>query len=273
MTNFRRAFMETMQILQMPAETHNGGAPSEFQASRAVVDKLLSATGLDSYTRALMGYYNGELAKIKASIPTQTTSKDYVGELAAGGTSIYVGATLYKPALYLDGVRMDKNSFTFSGSTINLKEAYSKKYKVVWYVEDTGSPARASVLAEEPISLFSSLPQENEQNLESTHIFTNSNLTEEWNLGADISNYKRLSLSLGDGNILDITTQILLKNKFINTKVVFTDNGEDEYYKEQTLVLELINNNSIKIKTIYDDTRRKTNALIRDLECEIVLVK
>ena len=191
MTNFRRAFMDTMKILQVPAETHDSGAPSdEVQLQEASVlaanlgkaspDKLLSASGLDAYTYKLMTFYNGELAKIKASI-SATSFKDYVGTLGAGATAINVGATLYRPALYLDGVRMDKNSFTFSGTTINLKEAYSKKYNVVWYVEDTGSPARAAMLAAEepvaqPLSLFT-LPTE-ESELELSHIFTNNNLNE-----------------------------------------------------------------------------------------------
>ena len=270
MTNFRRAFAETKRILQMPAETHDSGAPSttvELQSSRAIIDKLLSASGLEAYTQTLMGYYNGELAKIKASI-SSGSSKDYIGELAAGGTSINVGATLYKPALYLDGVRMDKNSFTFSGTTINLKEAYSKKYKVVWYVEDTGTPARAA-LAAEPMSLLALPTEENE--LEITHIFTDSNLNEEWNLGADISNYRKLSLILGDGTILDMTTKILIKNKTINAKVIFTNNGNDAYYEEKVIVLELTTNNSIRIKAIYDDSKQKVNSLSRDLKCEIVL--
>lgn len=286
MTNFRRAFMDTMKILQVPAETHDSGAPSdEVQLQEASVlaanlgkaspDKLLSASGLDAYTHKLMTFYNGELAKIKASI-SATSFKDYVGTLGAGATAINVGATLYRPALYLDGVRMDKNSFTFSGTTINLKEAYSKKYSVVWYVEDTGSPARAAMLAAEepvaqPLSLFA-LPTE-ESELELSHIFTNDNLNEEWNLGADISQYKRLSLILGDGTILEMTTKILIKNKTINAKVVFTNSGEDAYYEENVIVLELVDNYSIRIKAIYDYTKEKINSLSRDLKCEIVLEK
>ena len=286
MTNFRRAFMDTMKILQVPAETHDSGAPSDevqlqeasalaANLGKASPDKLLSASGLDAYTYKLMTFYNGELAKIKASI-SATSFKDYVGTLGAGATAINVGATLYRPALYLDGVRMDKNSFTFSGTTINLKEAYSKKYNVVWYVEDTGSPARAALLAAEepvaqPLSLFT-LPTE-ESELELSHIFTDGNLNEEWNLGADISQYKRLSLILGDGTILGMTTKILIKNKTINAKVVFTNSGEDAYYEENVIVLELVDNSSIRIKAIYDDTRQKTNSLSRDLKCKIVLEK
>ena len=284
MTKFRRAFMDTMKILQVPAETHDSGAPSdEVQLQEASVlaatlanakassDKLLSASGLDAYTNKLMSFYNAELAKIKASI-SATSFKDYVGTLNAGGTSINVGATLYRPALYLDGVRMDKNSFTFSGTTINLNEAYSKKYNVVWYVEDTGSPARAaSEPVAQPLSLFALPTDENE--LELSHIFTDGNLNEEWNLGADISQYKRLSLILGDGTVLEMTTKILIKNKTINAKVVFTNSGEDAYYEENVIVLELVDNFSIRIKAIYDDTRQKTNSLSRDLKCEIVLEK
>ena len=286
MTNFRRAFMDTMKILQVPAETHDSGAPSdEVQLQEASVlaanlgkaspDKLLSASGLDAYTYKLMTFYNGELAKIKASI-SATSFKDYVGTLGAGATAINVGATLYRPALYLDGVRMDKNSFTFSGTTINLKEAYSKKYSVVWYVEDTGSPARATMLAAEepvaqPLGLFT-LPTE-ESELELSHIFTNNNLNEEWNLGADISQYKRLSLILGDGTILEMTTKILIKNKTINAKVVFMNSGEDAYYEENVIVLELVDNYSIRIKAIYDYTKERINSLSRDLKCEIVLEK
>ena len=286
MTNFRRAFMDTMKILQVPAETHDSGAPSDevqlqeasalaANLGKASPDKLLSASGLDAYTYKLMTFYNGELAKIKASI-SATSFKDYVGTLGAGATAINVGATLYRPALYLDGVRMDKNSFTFSGTTINLKEAYSKKYNVVWYVEDTGSPARAALLAAEepvaqPLSLFT-LPTE-ESELELSHIFTNNNLNEEWNLGADISQYKRLSLILGDGTILEMTTKILIKNKTINAKVVFTNSGEDAYYEENVIVLELVDNYSIRIKAIYDYTKERINSLSRDLKCEIVLEK
>lgn len=286
MTNFRRAFMDTMKILQVPAETHDSGAPSDevqlqeasalaANLGKASPDKLLSASGLDAYTYKLMTFYNGELAKIKASI-SATSFKDYVGTLGAGATAINVGATLYRPALYLDGVRMDKNSFTFSGTTINLKEAYSKKYSVVWYVEDTGSPARAAMLAAEepvaqPLSLFT-LPTE-ESELELSHIFTNNNLNEEWNLGADISQYKRLSLILGDGTILGMTTKILIKNKTINAKVVFTNSGEDAYYEENVIVLELVDNYSIRIKAIYDYTKERINSLSRDLKCEIVLEK
>ena len=286
MTKFRRAFMDTMKILQVPAETHDSGAPSdEVQLQEASVltanlgkaspDKLLSASGLDAYTYKLMTFYNGELAKIKASI-SATSFKDYVGTLGAGATAINVGATLYRPALYLDGVRMDKNSFTFSGTTINLKEAYSKKYNVVWYVEDTGSPARTAMLAAEepvaqPLGLFT-LPTE-ESELELSHIFTNNNLNEEWNLGADISQYKRLSLILGDGTILEMTTKILIKNKTINAKVVFTNSGEDAYYEENAIVLELVDNYSIRIKAIYDYTKERIISLSRDLKCEIVLEK
>ena len=285
MTKFRQAFMDTLKILQVPAETHNSGAPSDEvqlkQASmlaeelgRAVPDKLLSASGLDAYTNKLMSFYNGELAKIKASI-SAASFKDYVGTLSAGGTSINVGATLYRPALYLDGVRMDKNSFTFSGTTINLKEAYSKKYNVVWYVEDSGTSPKALSLEEEPVaqplSLFA-LPTE-ESELELSHIFTDSNLNEEWNLGADISKYKRLSLILGDGTILEMTTKILIKNKTINAKVVFTNSGEDAYYEENVIVLELVDNYSIRIKAIYDYTKERINSLSRDLKCEIVLEK
>ena len=284
MTKFRRAFMDTMKILQVPAETHDSGAPSdEVQLQEASVlaatlgnakatpDKLLSASGLDAYTNKLMSFYNAELAKIKASI-SATSFKDYVGTLNAGATAINVGATLYRPALYLDGVRMDKNSFTFSGTTINLNEAYSKKYNVVWYVEDTGSPARAaSEPVAQPLSLFALPTDENE--LELSHIFTDGNLNEEWNLGADISQYKRLSLILGDGTILGMTTKILIKNKTINAKVVFTNSGEDAYYEENVIVLELVDNSSIRIKAIYDDTRQKTNSLSRDLKCKIVLEK
>lgn len=285
MTKFRQAFMDTMKILQVPAETHNSGAPSDEvqlkQASmlaeeleRAVSDKLLSASGLDAYTNKLMSFYNGELTKIKASI-SAASFKDYIGTLSAGGTSINVGATLYRPALYLDGVRIDKNSFTFSGTTINLKEAYSKKYDVVWYVEDSGASPKAISLAEEPVaqplSLFA-LPTE-ESELELSHIFTNDNLNEEWNLGADISQYKRLSLVLGDGTILEMTTKILIKNKTINAKVVFTNSGEDAYYEENVIVLELVDNYSIRIKAIYDYTKEKINSLSRDLKCEIVLEK
>ena len=286
MTNFRRAFMDTMKILQVPAETHDSGAPSDevqlqeasalaANLGKASPDKLLSASGLDAYTYKLMTFYNGELAKIKASI-SATSFKDYVGTLGAGATAINVGATLYRPALYLDGVRMDKNSFTFSGTTINLKEAYSKKYNVVWYVEDTGSPARAALLAAEepvaqPLSLFALPTDENE--LELSHIFTDGNLNEEWNLGADISQYKRLSLILGDGTILEMTTKILIKNKTINAKVVFTNSGEDAYYEENVIVLELVDNSSIRIKAIYDYTKERINSLSRDLKCEIVLEK
>ena len=284
MTKFRRAFMDTMKILQVPAETHDSGAPSdEVQLQEASVlaatlgnakatpDKLLSASGLDAYTNKLMSFYNAELAKIKASI-SATSFKDYVGTLNAGATAINVGTTLYRPALYLDGVRMDKNSFTFSGTTINLNEAYSKKYNVVWYVEDTGSPARAaSEPVAQPLSLFALPTDENE--LELSHIFTDGNLNEEWNLGADISQYKRLSLILGDGTILGMTTKILIKNKTINAKVVFTNSGEDAYYEENVIVLELVDNSSIRIKAIYDDTRQKTNSLSRDLKCKIVLEK
>lgn len=282
MTNFRRAFMDTMKILQVPAETHNSGAPSdEVQLQEASVlaanlgkaspDKLLSASGLDAYTYKLMTFYNGELAKIKASI-SATSFKDYVGTLGAGATAINVGATLYRPALYLDGVRMDKNSFTFSGTTINLNEAYSKKYNVVWYVEDTGSPARAaSESVAQPLSLFALPTDRNE--LELSHIFTDGNLNEEWNLGADISQYKRLSLILGDGTILEMTTKILIKNKTINVKVVFTNSGEDAYYEENVIVLELVDNYSIRIKAIYDYTKERINSLSRDLKCEIVLEK
>ena len=286
MTNFRRAFMDTMKILQVPAETHDSGAPSDevqlqeasalaANLGKASPDKLLSASGLDAYTYKLMTFYNGELAKIKASI-SATSFKDYVGTLGAGATAINVGATLYRPALYLDGVRMDKNSFTFSRTTINLKEAYSKKYNVVWYVEDTGSPARAALLAAEepvaqPLSLFALPTDENE--LELSHIFTDGNLNEEWNLGADISQYKRLSLILGDGTILEMTTKILIKNKTINAKVVFTNSGEDAYYEENVIVLELVDNSSIRIKAIYDYTKERINSLSRDLKCEIVLEK
>ena len=284
MTKFRRAFMDTMKILQVPAETHNSGAPSdEVQLQEASVlaatlgnakatpDKLLSASGLDAYTNKLMSFYNAELAKIKASI-SATSFKDYVGTLNSGGTSINVGATLYRPALYLDGVRMDKNSFTFSGTTITLNEAYSKKYNVVWYVEDTGSPARAaSEPVAQPLSLFALPTDENE--LELSHIFTDGNLNEEWNLGADISQYKRLSLILGDGTVLEMTTKILIKNKTINAKVVFTNSGEDAYYEENVIVLELVDNSSIRIKAIYDYTKERINSLSRDLKCEIVLEK
>lgn len=269
MTNFRRAFAETKKILQMPAETHDSGAPSpevQLHAIKAVINKLVGADALDAYTASLMGFYNAELRKIKASIQANS-SKDYVGELSAGATSINVGATLYKPALYLDGVRIDKNGFRFSGTTITLTEPYSKKYNVVWYVEDTGVPAARAF---EPMSLFA-LPNEEEisNELELSHIFTDSNL--EWNLGADISNYKRINLLIED-TVIDITTKLFIKNKTINAKVISIEN-DGASYKEYVLVLELINNNTIWIKSIYDDTKQKVNSLPKELKCEIVLEK
>ena len=63
---------------------------------------------------------------------------DYNGTIIAGRTIIDVGTQLYKPELYIDGIRMDKDSFTFKGSVITLTEPYNKKYKAEWFVEDRG---------------------------------------------------------------------------------------------------------------------------------------
>lgn len=279
MTKFRQAFMDTMKILQepnddvdgAPLESHSEVSSRMLTKERAAVEKILGYEGLNAYTSKLMGFYNGEIAKLKNAI-SAIQVKEYIGTLSAGATSINVGSTLYRPAVYLDGVRIDKNSFTFSGTTINLKEAYSKKYSVVWYVEDTGSPARLLGIDTElqPSKLYA-LPIEEDAEL--VHNFTNNNIHEIWNLGVDISNYRRLSLLIGDNTILELNTKILIKNKTISTKVIFINNENDSFYKENLMVFELVNNNSIRIKSIYNDTKEKVNSLIKDLKCEIFLEK
>ncbi|MGL4792421.1 MAG: gp53-like domain-containing protein [Aeromonas jandaei] len=66
------------------------------------------------------------------------SSYDYLGELPANGSSIMVGTVLYKPTLYLDGTRMDKNQYNVDLNTglITLNVPYSEDYPVVWVVED-----------------------------------------------------------------------------------------------------------------------------------------
>lgn len=62
---------------------------------------------------------------------------DYIGQLQASGKSISVGNRLYKPILYLDGIRMDKNTYTvdLTNGIITLNEVYAD-YEVTWVVED-----------------------------------------------------------------------------------------------------------------------------------------
>ncbi|MGL6185550.1 MAG: gp53-like domain-containing protein [Clostridium chrysemydis] len=62
---------------------------------------------------------------------------DYIGNLPSGGISITVGARLFNPTLYLDGVRLEENRYSveFETGLITLNEPYAD-YDVVWVVED-----------------------------------------------------------------------------------------------------------------------------------------
>lgn len=62
---------------------------------------------------------------------------DYIGSLAPNSKSIAVGQRLYNPKLYLDGTRIDKNSYSVELETglITLNEIYAD-YDVTWVVED-----------------------------------------------------------------------------------------------------------------------------------------
>ncbi|MGL5458888.1 MAG: hypothetical protein ACRDBY_04670 [Cetobacterium sp.] len=62
---------------------------------------------------------------------------DYMGNLTSGGISITVGARLFNPTLYLDGVRLEENRYSveFETGLITLNEPYAN-YDVVWVVED-----------------------------------------------------------------------------------------------------------------------------------------
>lgn len=62
---------------------------------------------------------------------------DYIGNLPSGGISITVGARLFNPTLYLDGVRLEENRYSveFETGLITLNEPYAN-YGVVWVVED-----------------------------------------------------------------------------------------------------------------------------------------
>lgn len=62
---------------------------------------------------------------------------DLVGQLGSNARSITAGKRLYKPVLYLDGIRIDKNMYdvNLDNGLITLKEPYSK-YEVTWVIED-----------------------------------------------------------------------------------------------------------------------------------------
>ena len=60
----------------------------------------------------------------------------YQGVLPANGTTITAPAALQSPALYLDGVRIDPQSYDVSGTSLTLKYQYSPKYSSVWVIED-----------------------------------------------------------------------------------------------------------------------------------------
>lgn len=60
----------------------------------------------------------------------------FVGKLPAGETTINVGAQLFKPSLYLDGIKISENDYTYTNTTITLKEPYQNKYDMTWYIEN-----------------------------------------------------------------------------------------------------------------------------------------
>lgn len=62
---------------------------------------------------------------------------DLVGQLTANAKSITAGKRLYKPVLYLDGTRIDKNMYDINldNGLITLKQPYSK-YETTWVIED-----------------------------------------------------------------------------------------------------------------------------------------
>lgn len=60
----------------------------------------------------------------------------YQGVLGANATSITAPSELHEPALYLDGVRIDPQSFQVAGRTLTLNYNYSPKFSTVWIIED-----------------------------------------------------------------------------------------------------------------------------------------
>lgn len=62
---------------------------------------------------------------------------DYIGDLPSGGINIAIGARLFNPTLYLDGVRLEENRYSveFETGLITLNESYAN-YNVIWVVED-----------------------------------------------------------------------------------------------------------------------------------------